>query len=33
MSNLICYIIGLFVGMLISELVAATEEEEEENNR
>ena len=28
MSNLICYIIGLFVGMLISALVAATEEEE-----
>lgn len=27
MSNLICYIIGLFVGILISELVAATEEE------
>lgn len=27
MSNLICYIIGLFVGMLISALV--TEEEEE----
>lgn len=27
MSNLICYIIGLFVGMLISELVAATGEE------
>lgn len=27
MSNLICYIIGLFVGMLISELAAATEEE------